>query len=286
MVWTDITRAQHARDQLRYASDLTEAEWHLIACYLPAPRPRGRPRQVSLRRVIEAILYVLATGCQWRALPREFPPRSTVQTYFYAWRDAGLWPALSAQLLSRVRPVLARPAAPRVGIIDSQSVPTTESGGPRGLDPAKRIKGRKRHIVTDPHGFVLGVLVHPASLQDCHGAVPLLTTVRRAWPELGHVYADRVYRGAQLRTALAPSGPWHIEIVQRPVGVTGFQLLPRRWVVERTFAWLGRNRRLAKDFEASCETEAAWLWLANIRLMLRRIARHQHDTQLSARLSG
>lgn len=278
MVWTDITRSQHARKHLRYASDLTEAEWHLIAPYLPAPATRGRPRQVSLRCVIEAILYLLATGCQWRALPREFPPRSTVQTYFYTWRDRGLWQAVSAQLLVLARHSLNRPAAPTAGIIDSQSAPTTQSGGPRGLDPAKRIQGRKRHIVTDTQGFVLAVFVHPASLQDCHGAVPLLTTTRRAWPALSHVYADRVYRGPQLLTALAPSGPWHIEIVQRPAGVKGFQLLPRRWVVERTFAWLGRCRRLARDFEASCETEAAWLWLANIRLMLRRIARTQKET--------
>jgi transposase len=286
MVWTDITRAQHARTHLRYASDLTQAEWHLIAAYLPAPHPRGRPRRVSLRRVIEAILYLLATGCQWRALPREFPPRSTVQTYFYAWRDSGLWQAISAQLVIRARQALDRPAAPSAGIIDSQSVPTTQSGGPRGLDPAKRIRGRKRHIVTDTQGFVLAVLVHPASVQDCHGAVPLLTLARRCCPRLRLVYADRVYRGPQLLNALAASGPWHIEIVQRPIGVTGFQLLPRRWVVERTFAWLGRCRRLAKDFEASCETQAAWLWLANIRLMLRRIARNHQEHPLSARHSG
>jgi putative transposase len=133
---------------------------------------------------------------------------------------------------------------------------------------------------------VVAVLVHPASLQDCHGAVPLLTTVRQCCPELRHVYADRVYRGPQLLNALAASGPWHIEIVKRPGGVKGFQLLPRRWVVERTFAWLGRCRRLAKDFEASCETEAAWLWLANIRLMLRQIARKQQAARLSARQSG
>jgi putative transposase len=275
MVWTDITRAQHARHHLRYASDLTEAEWHLIAPCLPGPCHKGRPRQVSLRVILEAILYLLATGCQWRALPREFPPRSTVQTYFYAWRNTGLWPAISTKLLAQARQTLGGPAQPRAGIIDSQSAPTTQSGGPRGLDPAKRIKGRKRHIVTDTHGFLLAALVHPANIQDCHGAVPLLTALRQHWPALEHVYADRVYRGPQRLKALAPTGSWRIDIVKRPTGVKGFQLLPRRWVVERSFAWLGRCRRLAKDFEASCETEAAWLWIANIRIILRKIARNQ-----------
>jgi putative transposase len=273
MTWTDITRPQYRREGLRYASNLTDAEWRIMAACLPAPSHRGRPRQVSLRAVIEAILYILTTGCQWRALPHEFPPRSTVQTYFYAWRDHGLWHAISASLFDLACQATGRSTQPTAGIIDSQSAPTTQSGGPCGLDPAKRIKGRKRHIVTDTQGLVLAVLVHPANIQDCHGAVPVLTALRQRCPDLHHVYADRVYRGPQLIQALAASGPWSIEIVKRPTGVKGFQLLPRRWVVERSFAWLGRCRRLAKDFEASCETEAAWVWLANIRLMLRRIAR-------------
>ena len=166
---------------------------------------------------------------------------------------------------------------PTAGIIDSQSVPTSESGGPRGIDAGKRItgkriKGRKRHIVTDTQGFLLAARVHQANIQDPHGAVPLLRSLRQTFPKLRHLFADRVYRGEQLRNAIADCGPWTIQIVERPAGVKGFQLLPRRWVVERTFAWLGRSRRLAKDFEASIASATAWLFLANLRLLSRRLA--------------
>ena len=179
---------------------------------------------------------------------------------------------INACLVARARQALGRRATPSAGIIDSQSVPTTESGGPRGVDAGKRIKGRKRHIVTDTEGFLLALRVHEANIQDPHGAVPLLRALRRACPELRHVFADRVYRGPQLLGALADCGPWTIQIVERPPGVKGFQLLPRRWVVERTFAWLGRSRRLAKDFEATIESAAAWVLLANLRLLSRRLA--------------
>jgi putative transposase len=240
---------------------------------LPKARRLGRPRLHDLRTIVEAILYLLATGCQWRALPRDFPPRSTVQGYFYRWRDDGTWHWINARLVARARQARGRNVAPSAGIIDSQSASTTESGGPRGVDAGKRIKGRKRHIVTDTEGFLLAVLVHEANIQDPHGAVPLLRSLRRAFPRLRHIFADRVYRGTQLRDALANCGKWTIEIVQRPPGVKGFQLLPRRWVVERTFAWLGRSRRLAKDFEATIASATAWLLLANIRLLSRRLAR-------------
>jgi transposase len=272
-MWTEITRDQYRRDELRYASNSRDGEWVQIGAVLPPRRRLGRPPKWDLRAIVDAILYVLWTGCQWRALPQEFPPRSTVQGYFYRWRDDGTLPRISAVLVARARERAGRNRVPSAGIIDSQSAPTTESGGPRGVDAGKRIKGRKRHIVTDTQGFVLAARVHEANIQDPHGAVPLLRSLRQAHPNLAHIFADRVYRGSQLREAVADCGPWTIEIVERPPGVKGFQLLPRRWVVERTLAWLGRSRRLAKDFEATIASSTAWLWLAHLRLLSRRLAR-------------
>ena len=273
MPWTETTRTDYLRSGLRYASDMTDAEWRLIARRLPPRRRLGRPREVDLRKVVEAILFILSTGCQWRALPREFPPYSTVQGYFYAWRDTGLWQRIVRALVRRARRKLGRKPRPTAAVIDSQSAATTQAGGPRGLDPGKRVYGRKRHIVTDTNGLLLAVHVHPANVQDVHGAVPLLERLRQRFPKLRHVFADRVYRGEQLVNALSDCGPWTIQIVERPPGVKGFQLLPRRWVVERTFAWLGRCRRLAKDFEGSAATEVAWLLVAHLRLLTRRLAR-------------
>jgi putative transposase len=273
MAWTETTRPHYRRDDRRYASDLKDGEWDVIAPLMPARSPLGRPREVDLREVVNAIMYILATGCQWRALPTDFPPRSTIQGYFYRWRDDGTWHWINDALVKLARRSVGRKATASAGIIDSQSAPTTESGGLRGIDAGKRIKGRKRHIVTDTEGFLLAVLVHEANIQDPHGAVPLLRALRRRCPKLRHIFADRIYRGPQLRNAIADCGPWTIEIVERPPGVKGFQLLPRRWVVERTFAWLGRSRRLAKDFEATIASATAWLLLASIRLLSRRLAR-------------
>jgi transposase len=272
MPWTEITRAEYQRSGLRYASDMTDAEWALIVRRLPRRRRLGRPREVDLREVLQAILYILSTGCQWRALPKDFPPYSTVQGYFYAWRDTGRWQKIVTALVQQTRRKFGRKPKPTAAVIDSQSAPTTQAGGPRGYDAGKRIYGRKRHIVTDTNGLLLAVHVHPANVQDCHGAVPLLERLRRRFPKLRHVFADRIYRGNQLQAALSHCGPWAIKIVERPQGVKGFQLLPRRWVVERTFAWFGRCRRLAKDFEGSAATEAAWLLVALLRLLTRRLA--------------
>lgn len=272
MSWTEITREQYRRDGLRYASDMTDAEWVLIKRLLPAANHRGRPRTTDLRDVVEAIFYILSTGCQWRALPHEFPPYSTVQGYFYAWRDTGRWQRIVRALVRQARRALGRKPKPTAAVIDSQSASTTQAGGPRGFDAGKRIYGRKRHIVTDTNGLLLAVHVHPANIQDVHGAVPLLERMRHRFPKLRHVFADRIYRGAQLVDALSHCGPWTIEIVQRPLGVKGFQLLPRRWVVERTFAWFGRCRRLSRDFEGSAATEVAWLLVAHLRLLTRRLA--------------
>src|SRR6266852_752221 len=257
-MWTEITRRKYEREGQRYASDLTDGEWALIGPHMPAAKPLGRPRETELRAVLDAILYIARTGCQWRMLPKDFPPFTTVQGYFYDWRDNGLFEKINFELLLQAREAAGREASPSAGVIDSQSV--------------KKVKGRKRHIVTDTCGLLVGAEVHPADVQDRDGARLVIETIHQLFPWLRHLFADSVYNGPNLREALVKFGDWTIEIVKRAADAAGFQLLPRRWVVERTFAWLNRNRRLAKDFEASIASAKTSVYIASVQLLIRRLA--------------
>ncbi len=214
MPWTEITRPQHRRSGLLYASDLTDAEWPLIKSFVPRPRRFGR-RSTDLRRVVNAIFYIATTGCQWRQLPRDFPPYSTVQDYFYHWVEDRRWEIVNRALVMAAREKAGREPSLTAGVIDSQSVKTTESGSVRGFDAGKRIKGRKRHIVTDTAGHLVGLVVHSAGTQDRDGAPAVLAAIRRLYPWLRHVFADGGYAGGKVRDALSTMCRWTMQITKR-----------------------------------------------------------------------
>jgi transposase len=268
-MWTPDTRSQYDRDDLRYTSDLTDAEWQVLAPFFPPPAHTGRRRAWAMREVVNAIFYILRGGLLWRMLPEHFPPHQTTYRWFVRFRDIGLWESINHHLVTLDRERTGREASPTASIIDTQSVKTTEAGGPRGYDAAKKVAGRKRHALVDTDGRALKLQIHPAPVQDRDGAIPLLKASRPWYPFIERVFADSVYAGEKLANATRII----VEIVRRLANQVGFAVLPRRWVVERFFAWINRNRRLAKDFEGTVASATAFLYAASVMLLTRRLAR-------------
>jgi putative transposase len=255
-----------------YPTDLTDAEWEYLVPHLPSAEPRGRPRKHPVREILDAIFYVVRGGCPWRMLPHDFPPWGTVYYWFRQWRLNGLWQRILVALRKVIRQREGRNPEASAAIMDSQSVRIAEeSGGAKGYDAAKNVPGRKRHLRVDTSGLLLAGRVTPADTSDNQGARELLAGLAPLMPRLKLIWADGAYAGEKLRRWCEEHSGWRLEIVSHHVGSSTFEVLPRRWVVERSFAWISRNRRLAKDYERKMQTSECLMKVAMIRLMLRRL---------------
>ena len=270
MVWTPFTRAEHNRSDLRYPSDLKDREWDLIAPLIPPCKPGGRSRCTDMRTVIDGIFYLLQSGCPWSLLPKDFPPKSTVHHYFKRFQSDGTWAHIHDCLYRQTRELEGREEQPSYAIVDSQSVKTgPEAREMVGFDAGKKVKGRKRHIVVDTIGLILRAEVHSASIQDRDGAALVFDKLTTRFPFIEKICGDGGYQGPIAQA----NSPRPLEIIKR--NEVGFQVLPKRWIVERTLAWLGINRRLSKDFERFSQTSLTFIQAAMIKLMIRRLARYQ-----------
>src|SRR5215216_4156920 len=257
-----------------YPTDLSDAEWTSLRSYLPSPIAEGRPRIHSLRAILDAIFYILKSGCHWRLLPHDFPPWSTVYYHFRRFQLRGLWSLILKVLRAAERKRAGKEPQPTAAIMDSQSVKTVEeSANTSGYDAHKNVKGRKRHLLVDTLGLLLSVFVSPANIQDRGGAQGLLAGLKPFVPRLKKIWADGAYAGEKLAGWLEEQGGWELEIVERDREAKGFEVLPKRWIVERTFSWLIRNRRLSKDYERLVQTSETLIEVAMIRLILKRLAK-------------
>ena len=262
----------------RYPTDLTDEEWNQIKPLVPAPKSgkgkRGRPIKLDRRRLLDAIFYVVRSGCAWHLLPHDFGPWRTVYGYFRAWSQDWTWTFIHDVLRDSVRKTEGRTVAPTAAIVDSQSVKTPDQAGERGYDAGKKIVGRKRHLAVDCLGLILAVMITPASLQDRQAARPLIRSLVKTFGRLQIIWADGGYLGTLVAwvKALRPFGKLRLEIVRRCDDVKGFKVLPRRWVVERTFGWLVKSRRLCRDYEVRLDHSEAMVRICMIRIMVKRLA--------------